>query len=46
MKAETKRLEKAYTEMRDEEKRQGAVAALRNQVLPSKLTMASFVPGA
>ena len=31
--AETERLEKAYTKMRDEEKRQGAVAALCNQVL-------------
>jgi hypothetical protein len=44
--AETKRLEKAYTDMRDEEKRQGAAAALRNQVVPGKATMGSFVPGA
>jgi hypothetical protein len=44
--AEANRLEKAYTEMRDEEKRQGAAAALCNQVVPGKATMGSFVPGA
>jgi hypothetical protein len=44
--AETKRLEKAYTDMREEEERQGAAAALRNQVVPEKATMASFLPGA
>ena len=42
--AEANRLEKAYMEMRNEEKRQGAAAALRNQVTPGKATVASFVP--
>ena len=44
--AEANRLEKAYTAMRDEQQRQGAAAALRNQVIPGKATMASFVPDA
>ena len=45
LRAETARLEKAYAEMRDEQQRQGAAAALRSQVLPGKATVASFAPG-
>lgn len=44
--SETNRLEKAYTQMRDEQQHQGAAAALRNHVVPGKTTMGSFFPDA
>lgn len=44
--AETNRREKAYQEMREEQRRRGAAAALRSQVMPCKPTLASFVPEA
>ena len=42
--AETKRLEKAYNELHDEQERQGAAAALRSQVIPPLPNVAAFVP--
>jgi hypothetical protein len=42
--AETKRLETAYSELHDEQERQGAAAALRNHVIPPLPNLAGFVP--